>query len=802
MNVLSRPAPVWVRTAASAVVLALYYTSFPWAYVFMGPDVVDLGALPIAAVAACFGIGAALLLVPVLIVADSALIVLYGGAVTDAATLGHAILLVAMAFGFGAMQQVLRETRLQAARLERSDNAIRTVLSTAPLLLYSTDVTGRFTFREGKALGALGHVASNVGEDARAFYRREYPETPLLADLERALRGEEVTDVVHTRGRTIEAHWTPIRDELGQLAGTICVGHDITLRAQAEQALKSSEQRLQRIVESALDAIITVDAHGAILIFNAAAEKMFGRSAAETIGHSLEPLIPSMDREHQRRPAADLAATGLIDGQKRAELNGVRANGEVFPIQATLSHTVVDGEPLATVIVRDVTEQRRAERELERRALYDDLTDLPNRVSFDDRVEQSLAHLRRDDLPGAVLVLDVDNFQETNETFGHDIGDEVLKAITARLRGELRDEDTLARLGGDQFALLLSGADERRASEVAERLLRSLERPLEIRGQRIDQSLSIGIAVFPTHGNDCTMLVRRAENAMIQAKRSRRTYSVYATKDDHSNPDGIALLADLRAAIEGGGIDLAFQPDVAMASGQVLRVEALARWTHPTQGPIGPDRFIPLAEQSGLIGALTRCVLEKAIAQTAKWRTAGIELPVAVNLSVHDLLDRELPFTVSDLLRRYSVPARFLSVELTESLLMSDVDRAIPTLSTLRSLGVGVAIDDFGTGYSSLRYLAHLPVDRMKIDGSFIRGLAGDRGAAAVVRAAVNLAHELKLDVVAEGVEEPSQWAQLLSMGTDSVQGYFISRPLPASDIPAWLAAFAPPLSVALREAV
>ena len=804
MQVLSRSSPVWVRVALSATVLALYYTSFPWAYALLGADFVDLGALPVAAVAGCFGIAAGLLFVPVILVADAAILLVNGGAITEAANIAHAILLGAMAVGFGTMHHLLWGSREQRDQLERSAIAIRTVLNNAPLLLYSTDAAGRFTFREGSALLALGHPGSNVGEDAREFYRREYPDTPsLLLDLERALRGEHVADVVWTRGRTIEAVWTPTRDHLGRLSGTICVGHDVTTRALAERAQRSSEQRLQGIVESALDAIITVDSKGSIVIFNAAAESMFGRSAREMIGHSLDPLIPSGSRAEHHRLQTSFLADGGADHKKRAQgLNGVRANGEIFPIQATLSRTVVDGEPLATVIVRDVTEQRRIERELERRALYDGLTELPNRVLYDDRVDTALASLRREGHPGAVVIMDIDNFQETNETFGHDVGDEVLKAIGTRLGGELRDADTLARLGGDQFALFLVGSDERGAREVAERLLHSLERPLDIRGQRIEQSLSIGIAVFPVHGDDRAALVRHAEIAMDQAKRTRRTYVVYAAKDDRSYPDGLALLTDLRAAIEAGEIELAFQPDVEMSTGRVLRVEALARWTHATRGPIGPDRFIPLAERSGLMGALTRSVLEKAIAQTAAWRANGIELPVAVNLSVQDLLDRELPFTIDDLLRRYSLPASFLSVELTESVLMGEVERAVPTLSTLRSLGVEVAIDDFGTGYSSLRYLAHLPADRIKIDRSFIREMANDRGASAIVRAAIDLAHDLKLEVVAEGVEEPIEWAQLLEMGAESVQGYFISRPLPAAAIPDWLAAYVPPVAVALLRAV
>jgi diguanylate cyclase (GGDEF)-like protein/PAS domain S-box-containing protein len=798
IKAMSREAPVWVRVIVSLVVVALYYASFPWAYELLGADFVDLGALPVAAVAASFGIAVGLVFVPVLMAADVAILVYNGGAIGDVANIAHAVLLGAMALGFGTMHHLLKSTRAQAVNLERSDNAIRTVVRAAPLLLYSTDASGRFVFRDGTALVALGHPGQNVGEDAREFYRREYPDTPnLLLDLERALRGEHVADVVRTRGRTIEATWTPMRDQLGRLNGTICVGHDVTERDQAERERRSSEQRLHGIVESALDAIITVDASGAIVIFNKAAEQMFGRSASEMIGNSIDPLLPFAHRGNHRRLAADfMNGIGTTDHKKRATgLSGIRANGEAFPIQATLSRVVIDGKALATVIVRDVTEQRRAERELERRALYDALTELPNRVLFDDRVDSALAGLRRGGRSGAVLVVDIDNFRETNETFGHDIGDEVLKAIGVRLRAELRDSDTLARLGGDEFAAFLSDVDERGACEVAQRLLDSLERPLHIRGQRIDQSLSVGVAAFPGHGDDRMTLVRRAEIAMTQAKRTRRTYAVYSAKNDQSNPDGLALLADLRAAIEANEIDLAFQPDIEMTTGRVLRVEALARWTHSTRGRIGPDQFIPLAERSGLIGALSRCVLEKAIAQTAAWRASGIEIPVAVNLSVRDLLDRELPFTISDLLQRYSVPARFLSVELTESLLMSEIDRAVPTLSTLRSLGVEVAIDDFGTGYSSLTYLAHLPADRIKVDRSFIAKMANDRGAAAIVRAAIDLAHDLKLEVVAEGVEQQREWTQLSAMGADSVQGYFISRPLPASEIPAWLDGYVPPLT-------
>ncbi len=800
-----RAVPAWSRLMIAASVVVAYVASFPLGYTLAGPEYLDLIALPVAAVAGCWGRNVGLVAAAIgVTVAIPVGATLRGEPLLDGGSVMHAVLIVAMAYGFGAMYDLIQHVRAQHQRAERSEIRLKMLVANAPLIFWYVDADGKFRAREGRALEKLGYRSGeHLGEDARAFYRREYPDNPeVVESLERALRGEAFTATFHLRRLELETTYVPLRSLTGEVAGVVGVTVDITDRVTAEGQLRGSEARLDGIVRSAQDAIITVDDKGRILIFNDAAEKMFGRAAADMLAGPIDGLIPPAVREQHRERAALFMDVGK-DGHAMTspDLKGVRANGEEFPIQATLSRAVVNGETLATVIVRDVTEQRRYESELQHRALYDALTDLPNRALFDDRVDSALAHLRRYDRLGAVLVADVDNFQETNETFGHDVGDDVLKAIAARLRAELRDEDTLARLGGDEFALFLGGSDERGAREVAERLLQALERPLDIRGQRIDQSLSIGIATFPAHGEDRLALVRHAEIAMDQAKRSRRTCAVYAAQEDHSNRDGLALLTDLRAAIEAGEMEIAFQPDVEMATGRVVRVEALARWTHATRGRIGPDRFIPLAERSGLIGALTRCVLEKAIAQAAEWRRAGIELPVAVNLSVHDLLDRGLPFTIDDLLRRYSLPARFLSVELTESLLMSEVDRAIPTLSTLRSLGVDVAIDDFGTGYSSLTYLAHLPADRIKIDRSFIRAMGADRGAAAIVRAAVNLAHDLRLEVVAEGVEEPTEWAQLLHMNADSVQGYYISRPLPASEIPAWLASYAPPVSLASSAA-
>jgi diguanylate cyclase (GGDEF)-like protein len=387
-------------------------------------------------------------------------------------------------------------------------------------------------------------------------------------------------------------------------------------------------------------------------------------------------------------------------------------------------------------------------------------------------------------------MFDIDNFQDTNETFGHAVGDQVLKSLSTRFCRELRETDTLARLGGDEFAVVLCGVDERAAREITQRLLRSLEQSVEIASHDIDVGVSIGYALYPGHGIDRPTLVRRAQIAMNHARRTHRTAVLYSADDDRSNKFGLSLASDLRCAIASGAITLAYQPEVGMATGAVIRAEALARWTHPERGIIPPDQFVALAERTGLIGRLTTHVLEQAIAQAAAWRRAGTDLPVAVNLSVQNLLDRDLPFTVADLLRKHDLPATSLSIEVTESVLMTEIERAVPSLATLRSLGVDVAIDDFGSGYSSLTYLARLPVDRIKIDRSFIRLMREDPGACAITRTAIALAHDLKLSAVAEGVEGAAEWGALQELGCDSVQGYYISRPLAPAAVPQWLSTY------------
>lgn len=429
--------------------------------------------------------------------------------------------------------------------------------------------------------------------------------------------------------------------------------------------------------------------------------------------------------------------------------------------------------------------------EAERLALYDTLTGLPNRVLFGDRVEHALETTRRDGDAVALLLMDLDHFKEVNDTFGHHVGDLLLKEVGPHLRSELRGGDTLARLGGDEFAILLPGAGAAVAAAIAERLIAALERPFVIGGQALSVGASIGIACSPEHASDGETLLRRADVAMYVAKRAPGRYATYAAEQDEGGADRLALLAELTDAIEEDQLVLHYQPQVDARTGRLFAFEALVRWQHPRRGLLAPTEFVMLAERTGLIRRFTERVLRQAVHQTREWREAGRDVRVAVNISMRNLLDEHLPDLVRDILATEELPPDCLVLEITESALMADQDRTVETIKRLRALGVLVSIDDYGSGYSSIAYLKRLGADEVKIDKSFIMEMASDPSAEAIVRATIDLGHTLGFAVVAEGVEDRETWATLRDLGVDRVQGYEIARPMPAAQVIPWVAAWA-----------
>ena len=424
----------------------------------------------------------------------------------------------------------------------------------------------------------------------------------------------------------------------------------------------------------------------------------------------------------------------------------------------------------------------------EHQALHDSLTDLPNRTLFHDRVRQALAAARREHVPAAVMIMDLDRFKEVNDTLGHASGDELLKQVGLRLRRTLSESDTVARLGGDEFGVLLPKVlDAEAAGAVARKLRTTLEEPFTIHGLALRMEASIGIALFPEHGPDVQGLLQRADVAMYVAKEHPSGCEVYTRERDEYSPDRLTLMTELRRAIDRGQLVLHYQPKADLRTGEINGVEALVRWDHPERGMIPPDEFIPPAQKTGVIAPLTLFVLDEALRQCRTWTLQGMELCVAVNLSTRNLLDVHLPDTVGELLTRWEVPPRLLELEITESTILADPVRAMQILSRLDEMGVRIAIDDFGTGYSSLAYLKRLPVDELKIDKSFILGMDDSENDAVIVRSTIDLGRNLGLRVVAEGVETQRAWNHLVSLGCDVAQGYFLSRPVPAEQLTQWL---------------
>jgi diguanylate cyclase (GGDEF)-like protein len=431
------------------------------------------------------------------------------------------------------------------------------------------------------------------------------------------------------------------------------------------------------------------------------------------------------------------------------------------------------------------------QRENEYQALHDSLTGLPNRVLFLRTLSDVALQAEADGVMFGIIIMDLDRFKEVNDTLGHHYGDMLLQEIGPRLSRVLRDEDLMARLGGDEFGIVLPNLpDPEIAIRVAQRLLEELEKPLSVEGLLLDVSASLGIALYPDHSDDVETLLRRADVAMYAAKEAGSgVYELYDPSFDQHSPDRLTLIGQVRPAIEGEEFVLHYQPKVFLGDGRVAGMEALVRWQHPERGLVTPDEFIPLVEQTVLLRPLTMFVMNEALRQWREWKIVGIETQVAVNLSARNLLDVQLPEQVAEALARHGVPASALSLELTESFLMSDPTRSIEVMDRLARVGVELSIDDFGTGYSSLSYLRRLPIDEIKIDRSFVTNMEQSGGDAMIVRATVDLGRNLGLRVVAEGVETAHVWDQLRALGCDVAQGYFLSRPMPPTEATRWLAA-------------
>ena len=584
--------------------------------------------------------------------------------------------------------------------------------------------------------------------------------------------------------------WAPRDLDEGLIAVMSDIGSQIgefVERKRAELALQESEKRMRSVLDNVSDGLATLDQASTIESANPAVVKLFGYAESELVGQQVDVLIATTHRSGfvnylQRRLKLDLPSSGAH------ETMGKRKNGSLFPLEFVVSSMHMGSRHLFIATMRDISERKAHTDALEYQALHDALTGLPNRSLFGDRLRQALLSARRNQKMFGVLLLDLDRFKDINDALGHDRGDSLLQEVTARLRGVLRATDTIARLGGDEFAVLTTDAkhpDDVVAS--ARKILASLEGPFALGDQMVETGASIGIALYPVHGDDPGTLLRRADVAMYVAKRSGGGFSVYAPEQEAQSLRRSGLAGELRRSIPQGEMTLHYQPEVMLATGTIYSVEALVRWNHPREGLMPPDRFIPMTEETGVIHPLTAWVLDSALSQLCIWLAAGLDISVSINVSPRCIEDHSLEEMVTRALATSKVDPWRLTLEITEGVAMTAA--AAKALHTLNEMGVRLALDDFGTGYSSLLYLMRLPVHEIKIDRSFVAGLASDPDSGAIVRSAVGLGHNLGLRVVAEGLQDRMSEAVLIEAGCDAAQGFLIGKPLAEPETTALLVA-------------
>ena len=534
--------------------------------------------------------------------------------------------------------------------------------------------------------------------------------------------------------------------------------------------------------------------------------------------YTLRDLVDA-DERHDRRQVlldAEQAALSASALRKQAAKNVARKSLEIgVALRLTqersrklqLAVLAISGLDLALVVFCALVllgyqrSTERQARESRHRATHDVLTAVANRDLLAERTDAALAAANRDGSSVGLLLLDLNRFKEVNDTLGHHAGDVLLRKVADRLTAAARRGDTVARLGGDEFAVLLPGvasADDLLA--IGNRMLAAVCGLAEIEDVAVDVSVSIGAALYPAPSNDSAELLRYADIAMYAAKRGHLGVALYNPAADDHSPERLSVLGELRRAIEVGELELHYQPKVHAESRELSGVESLVRWRHPTRGLIGPDQFISVAEQSGLMLPLTDEILALALAQHRAWAAEGLSLPVAVNVGTACLLDEDFPARVAEQLQRHSVPAAELTVEITESAMVTDPDRATSVLAALRALGVRISIDDFGTGYSSMSYLHTMPLDELKIDRQFTAQIFNTDNGAAIVAAIVQLAHASALEVVVEGIEDERTMLAIAGMGCEIAQGYHVCKPLPAADVPAWVRQWQPPAQARQAE--
>jgi len=693
----------------------------------------------------------------------------------------------------GVARDVTDRVRAQQA-LRESEERLRTLINATPDIICFKDGEGRW-LEANEAdieLFRLRGVEYRGKRDSElaAFTHPIYRDAFLSCEVsdERAWRAgapnraEEVIPTADGARRVFDILKVPVFGESGERRGLVVVGRDISERKWAEEELALAAS----VFQGSEEGILILDPMQRFMRVNAAFTRITGYEVEELKARAFCELL---DKQWSPPNACNDIDRALAErGSWRGELWYRRRDGEPFPVWQNFSAIHDErGELLCfTGIFTDISDKKDFEARIQYLAHYDLLTSLPNRALLTDRLGHALERASRAGRHLALLFVDLDRFKNVNDSLGHPIGDRLLRVTAERLQQAVNEQDTVARLGGDEFIVLVEEwEDTRDAGNIARRVLDRLAEPVRLEGYEIFIGASIGISVYPDDGGDADTLIKNADAAMYRAKdRGRNTYEYYTPELTRLSFERLDLEVGLRRALERDELVLHFQPQALAADGRIVGVEALVRWQHPEKGMIPPDVFIPVAEETGLIDPLGAWVLRKACEQAQRWDTAGMPpLRMAVNLSMHQLAGDGIVPLVRQVLEESRMEPQRLELEITEGVMVRHADRTVAMLGELKALGVTLAVDDFGTGYSSLSYLKRLPIDRLKIDRSFVRDIPGDRDDVAIATTIIAMARHLNLKVIAEGVEEQVQLALLAENGCDEYQGYFLSRPVPAAEI-------------------
>ncbi|OGA36790.1 MAG: diguanylate cyclase [Betaproteobacteria bacterium RIFCSPLOWO2_12_FULL_64_23] len=667
-----------------------------------------------------------------------------------------------------------------------TDSLLRMVADSVPALIaYYEPKNLRCVFANKSYAEANGWtVDSIIGKTVReaigeAAWRVIEPQ------VERVLKGEKVEYIrpltlPNGEERVVEVHLIPHFDEQAQMLGAFVLITDITRHQLAERSIRDSEERMRKFAAATNEGIF-FHKNGILTDVNEALLAITGYAREEMIGHStLEFVAPQW-----RQTAADYMREG---GEYPYEAEVAHKKGHNITVELVGKTVLLNGETHRLGALRDITARKHAEARIQYLAHHDMLTGLPNRAYLTERLTTILALARRHGTLVAIMFIDLDNFKTINDSLGHHVGDALLKQVAARIKEVLREADMVSRLGGDEFLVILADfAAPEDAAKVAEKLLQVISAPIALEGRELCANASIGISVFPRDGDNADDLIRHADAAMYSAKDHGRGHSRFYTAGlSDEGAETLARESRLREALQRGEFVLFYQPQLSVGDLRLVGIEALVRWRHPERGLIDPSEFIEFAETRGLIDEIGHYVLREACRQNKAWQAAGhAALPISVNVSAVQFRRGDLVAGVKRVLEDTGLEGRYLELELTESLLM-DTEIVGTALAGLRALGVKITIDDFGTGYSSLAYLKRYPIDKLKIDRSFIDDLGTDADDRAIAVAIINLAKTLKLTALAEGVERPEQLEFLRVHGCDEFQGYLAGNPVAAEEFSAF----------------